>query len=160
VYYTNWVSGRIYRVPLDGSGTSEALFSIPQGYLPLGGLSVSVDGRTLATAVTTGQFEQTPQARIALLDLTSPGQPRLLDAQRYSGGLQFAPDGKSLAYVVRQNGTDNVWLQPVDGSAGYGVTDFQAEQIWSFRLSPDGRSLAVLRGHNDSDVVLLQESKP
>jgi hypothetical protein len=54
----------------------------------------------------------------------------------------------------------NVWVQPVDGSAGYPITDFKSEQIWSFSLSPDGKSLAVLRGHYDSDVVLLQETKP
>jgi len=74
--------------------------------------------------------------------------------------LQLTPDGKSVAYVGRENGVGNVWVQPLDGSAGHAITDFKSEQIWSFSLSPDGRSLAVLRGHYDSDVVLLQESKP
>ena len=68
-------------------------------------------------------------------------------------------DGKSVAYVIWENGADNVWVQPLDGSAGHPITDFKSEQIWSFSLSPDGKSLAVLRGHYDSDVVLLQESK-
>jgi Tol biopolymer transport system component len=61
--------------------------------------------------------------------------------------------------VSRENGVDNVWVQPLDGSTGRQITDFKSEQIWSFSLSPDGKSLAVLRGHFDSDVVLLQESK-
>ena len=61
--------------------------------------------------------------------------------------------------MTREKGVDNVWLQPLDGSAGHAITDFKSEQIWSFSLSPDGKSLAVLRGHWDSDVVQLQESK-
>jgi eukaryotic-like serine/threonine-protein kinase len=85
----------------------------------------------------------------------------MLDASHYSGSnLQFRLDGKSLAYATRENGVDNVWVQPLDGSAGHPITNFTSEQIWSFSLSPDGESLAVLRGHYDSDVVLLQESKP
>jgi eukaryotic-like serine/threonine-protein kinase len=85
----------------------------------------------------------------------------MFDATHYSGDrLQFTPGGKSLAYAIRENGVDNVWVQPLDGSAGHPITDFKSEQIWSFTLSPDGKSLAVLRGHYDSDVVLLQESNP
>jgi Tol biopolymer transport system component len=85
----------------------------------------------------------------------------MLDASHYSGNnLQFSVDGKSVAYTIRDNGVDNVWIQPLDGSAGHAITDFKSEQIWSFSLSPDGKSLAILRGHYDSDVVLLQESKP
>jgi Tol biopolymer transport system component len=97
---------------------------------------------------------------IALFEVGSSSPPRMLDASHYSGRpLQFTPDGKSIAYAIRQNGVDNVWMQPLSGSTGYPITDFKSEQIWSFRLSPDGKSLAVLRGHWDSDVVLLQESK-
>jgi hypothetical protein len=47
--------------------------------------------------------------------------------------------------VGRENGVDNVWVQPLDGSAGHAITDFKSEQIWTFSLSPDGKSLAVLR---------------
>jgi eukaryotic-like serine/threonine-protein kinase len=84
----------------------------------------------------------------------------MLGADRYAGGLQFAPDGKFVAYASREKGVDNVWLQPLDGSPGHPITDFKSEHIWSFSLSPDGKRLAVLRGHYDSDVVLLQESAP
>ena len=162
VYYSRWVDGYIYRVPLDGSGKTEAITGIPEGYISLGGLSLSPDGKTLATAVARGQLEKTPEenVRIALFEIGSPNPPRMLEVHRYSSGLQFTPDGKAIAYARRENAVDNVWVQPLDGSARYPLTDFQSEQIWSFRLSPDGKNLAVLRGHFDSDVVLLQESKP
>jgi hypothetical protein len=55
---------------------------------------------------------------------------------------------------------DNIWIQPLDGSAGRQITKFESEQILSFHWSPDGKNLGILRGHTDSDVVLLQESKP
>jgi WD40 repeat protein len=67
----------------------------------------------------------------------------LLDADLFSGKVQFTPDGKSVAYAIRKNGVDNVWMQPLDGSAGHAVTDFQSEQVWSMSFSPDGKRLAV-----------------
>ena len=155
VYYSDWVGGHIYRVPLDGSGKTEAISGIPQGYIPMGGLSVSPDGKSLATAVA-----KTAEAvKIALFDLGSPSPPRMLNASHYLREVQFTPGAKSLAYAIRENGVDNVWVQPLDGSAGHPITDFKSEQIWSFHLSPDGKSLGILRGHFDFDVVLLQESK-
>jgi serine/threonine protein kinase len=159
VYYSHWVDGQIYRVPLEG-GKTEAIAGTPRGYISMGGLSVSPDGRSLATAVSKGQDVPAEAVEIAVFDIASAGPPRLLKAEHYSRGVQFTPDGKSVAYAIRKNGVDNVWVQALDASGGRAITDFQSEQIWSFRFSQDGRSLAVLRGHFDSDVVLLQESRP
>jgi Tol biopolymer transport system component/predicted Ser/Thr protein kinase len=167
-YYVDSVSNQIFRVPLDGSGKSEAIFGLPQGYSYFYGLGVSPGGKTLAAAVKKGQFPETMEgtAKIALFELGSSNPPRILDASHYwshswwlDNSLQFTPDGKAVAYAGRENGVDNVWVQPLDGSADHPITDFASDQIWLFSLSPDGKSLAVLRGHYDSDVVLLQESK-
>ena len=156
VYYVDQI-GHIYRVSLDGSGKTEAIISMPQDY-KAEGLSISPDGKTLATFVTKGN-EAAP--KIAVFGLGSSSPPRMLDASHDSGPyLQFTPDGKSLAYTTQANGVGNVWVQPLDGSAGHPITNFKSEYIVSFSLSLDGKSLAVLRGHYDSDVVLLQESKP
>jgi eukaryotic-like serine/threonine-protein kinase len=94
------------------------------------------------------------------LNLESRTSPRLLDVNPHiSGGVQFTPDGKAVVYPIRENGVDNLWVQPLDGSAGHQITHFASEQIDSFHWSPDGKTLALLRGHSESDVVLLQESK-
>ncbi len=100
--------------------------------------------------------------KTALLDLSSSAPPRLVkqDPRTSRAGLQFTPDGKSLAYVIRENGVDNLWIQPLDSSPGRKITNFNAEEIVAFHWSPDGKTLGILRGHVDSDVVLLQESKP
>jgi eukaryotic-like serine/threonine-protein kinase len=137
---------------------------MPQGYFFMRReISISPDGKTLATAVGEGGPVDTKgeEVSIALFEFGSSSPPRMINASHYSGyTLQFTPVGKTIAYAIRENGVDNVWIQPLDGSPGHPITDFKSEQIWSFRLSPDGKSLAVLRGHFDSDVVLLQESKP
>jgi len=70
----------------------------------------------------------------------------------------FEADGKAVAYPIRENEVDNIWVQPLDGSRGRQITNFDSEQILNFRWSPDGKSLCILRGHTDSDVVLFQES--
>jgi serine/threonine protein kinase len=156
VYYINWDDKKIYRVPLDGSGKADAVVVSPQDYL--GGLSVSPDGKMLAAAVHKPEG-QGVSVKIALFEIGSQSQPRLLDAAHLSGAAKFTPDSNSVAFANRENGVDNVWVQPLDGSAGHAITDFQSEQIWSMSFSADGKSLAVLRGHYDSDVVLLQEAK-
>jgi eukaryotic-like serine/threonine-protein kinase len=156
VYYINWDDRKIYRVPLDGSGSGEVVIGTPQDYLR--GLRISPDGRTLAAAVHKMEARGVI-VKIALFEIGSQSPPRLLEAAHCSGAVQFTPDGKSLIYAVRENGVDNVWVQPLDGTAGYTITDFKSEQIWSLGLSPDAKNLGVLRGHFDSDVVLLQESK-
>ena len=158
VYYWDFRSKQISRVPLDGSGKTEAVFSLPQEYRFAHGISFSPDGKTLAVVV---METKSKAPKIALYELGSSNPPRMLDAVHYAfSGLQLTPDGKSVVYVTQEKGTGNLWVQPLDGSAGHPITDFKSEQIWSFSLSPDGKSLAVLRGHWDSDVVLLQDTKP
>jgi Tol biopolymer transport system component len=71
--------------------------------------------------------------------------------------IHFSRDGKSLVYTVRESGVDNLWQQPLDGSAGKFLTSFKAEHIWDFHWSPDGSKLGMVRGHTDSDVVLIRD---
>jgi Tol biopolymer transport system component len=85
----------------------------------------------------------------------------LLDPNPHiSAGPQFTNDGTAIAYPIRENGVDNVWTEPLNGSPGRQITNFDAEQILSFHWSPDAKNLGILQGHTDSDVVLLQETKP
>ncbi len=63
-----------------------------------------------------------------------------------------------MAYPIRENEVDNIWVQPLDGSRGRQITNFDSEQILNFRWSPDGKSLCILRSHTDPDVVLLSRN--
>ena len=54
---------------------------------------------------------------------------------------------------------DNIWMQPLDGSKGRKLTNFNdSERIQDFRWSPDGKTLALLRFNSSSDVILLRDT--
>ena len=154
---------QIWRVPLDASAKPEPIpgTNITHSILVGRELAISPDGETLAYLVEVLTSEtQSGIEKIALLDLATLRSPRLLDVDpRISTAAQFTADGKAVAYGIRQNGVDNIWIQPIDSSPGRQITNFDREQILSFHWSPDGRSLGIVRGHSDSDVILLQESK-
>jgi serine/threonine protein kinase len=164
-YYWDLALQQLWRAPLDGSGKPEMFpGSIVPRTLPAGAtLSLSPDGRfvTYVLATMPTPEDPYPQYKVVLLESSSkPSPPQLIEADERisSGGVSFTPDGKAVAYPIRENGVDNLWLQPLDGSRGRQITNFDTEQILNFRWSPDGRSLCVLRGHTDSDVVLIHES--
>ena len=150
-------------MPLDGSGKAEAVPGsiVPNSFVASAGFGLSGDGKVLAYLVeVVDPATQNGKEKVALLDIGS-ASPRLLDADPRvtRGGVQFTPDGKSVAYPIHQNGVDNIWVHPLDGSPGHQITNFTSEQITSFHWSADGKSLGVLRNHSESDVVLLQETK-
>jgi len=164
VFYYDAPAQGIKRVPLDGAGKPEALpgSSDFQGFIVWENMEMSTEGTSLAYVVEVVNKEtQEGVRKIALLNLESPTSPLLLDTnQGISGSVQFTPDRKAIGYPIRENGVDNLWLQPLDGSNGHQITNFKSDRIAQFHWSPDGSKLAVLRVHSESNVVLIQEMKP
>jgi serine/threonine protein kinase/Tol biopolymer transport system component len=152
------------KVPIDGSAPAEAIAGsqIAGAFLAGRGIGISPDGKTLAYVVGIVNSPDTaPVEKIALLNTATLSSPRFLSPDpRIAKGVQFTPDGLAVAYPISENGADNVWIQPLDGSPGRQITHFTSEQITAFHWSPDGKTLGIVRGHTDSDVVLLQEAKP
>jgi len=163
-YGDNAKNYEIFRVPVEG-GTPELLKAsvLENGFVGGAGGRISPDGRWLPAIIT--KIDPKTQEDIhslALIDVVAntasamrvfPSQPTI------TFPVVFTPDGKNVAYRVVDKGTDNIWMQPVDGSTGRPVTDFTTDHILSFAWSPDGKTLAVVRGHLVSDVVLLREGK-
>jgi serine/threonine protein kinase len=165
VYFINISADKVWRVALDGSGQSEAVprTVVPKAFLFGNRPAISPDGKTLANVLIMAVNPESMRAQdlFALASLDSETEPRLVQADpRIAFAGWFTPDGKALAYTIRDNGVDNVWVQPLDGSPGKKITNFSTDQITDIRWSPDGKTLGILRTHSDSDVVLLQESKP
>jgi eukaryotic-like serine/threonine-protein kinase len=132
---------------------------VPNTVFDFGGPAISPDGKLAAYGLRLG-VEYEP--KIGLLNLVSEGltPPRLLDPDpRIASGVQFAPDGKGVAYSVRNKGVDNIWIQPLDGAPGRQITNFASEPIAEFHWSPEGKTIGVIRNHTDSDVVLLHETQ-
>jgi hypothetical protein len=63
-----------------------------------------------------------------------------------------------VVYPILENATENMWLQPLDGSRGRQITNFQTDKIQYIEFSPDGKTLGVMQNHTESDVVLLHDS--
>lgn len=54
-------------------------------------------------------------------------------------GMHWSPDGRWIALHSHADGTDDIWLQPADGSApAHAITSGGSETGWP-RFSPDGR---------------------
>jgi len=161
VYYEDWVNDQIMRVPMDG-GTPEIVpgTSVPNSIFTTPGLGISRDGKRLAFLVTR-MGANSSVGKIVLVPLDAGPKPpvQLLDPDpRAAQNPQFTPDGSALVYPIRDAGVDNLWLQPLDGSRGRQVTNFESDAIQNFRFSPDGKTLGVFREHTESDVVLLHDS--
>jgi Tol biopolymer transport system component/DNA-binding winged helix-turn-helix (wHTH) protein len=161
VYFIDGSEFRLMRVPADG-GTPE---QVPGSAVPNAiffWVALSPDGKRLAfIPMITSPATQSASPKLALVSLgaNTVTTPSLLDVDpRASSPIQFTPDGKGVTYVITERGVDNLWLQPLDGTRGRQITNFQADSIWRFQYSPDGKSLAVLRVHTESDVVLLRDT--
>jgi len=162
-YYIDQNANRVDRVSVEG-GTPEALpgTPVPHAFVKSSRLSfpdVAPDGKTVALLIELG--DKSLGQMIAAVPLDAGPQPhvRLLDPNpAISGSPRFTPDGKALVYSVTQNGVDNLWLQPLDGSPGRQLTNFKTDRIRSFRWSPDGKSIGVLCERVEGDVVLLREA--
>ncbi len=146
--------GKLARVSMDG-GAPQILSDLP---IPYGAVDLSPDGK-LAAFVT---LEHSGEHRemLALMDTGSGKAAKVTNFERpHFGLLGFARDGKGVVYSTRENGVDNLWLQPLDGSKGRRITDFTSERIYDFHWSFDGNQLALVRGHTDADVVLINQRR-
>jgi Tol biopolymer transport system component len=162
VYYANGEAVQNWRVPMDGGKSELVPGSIAPNSIGSAAFSISPDGKVAAfqTTVSTGGPTVAYGDKVALLNLGSEGPttPRLIDVDlRISGLAKFTPDGKAVAYLITDKGVDNIWMQPMNGSAGRQVTSFKSDKINEFYWSPDGKILGVLQYHADSDVVLIRD---
>ena len=152
VYYLDDRPGHMRKVSIDGGASEKVSDQVLSGLF-----DISPDGTQ--AAITTVDHANGHEEKLLLIDTTSGQVLKQLKFEREPFGIfiRFARDGKSVVYTVRENGVDNLWAQPLDGSAGKFLTSFKTEHIWDYHWSPDGSRLALVRGHDDSDVVLMRD---
>ena len=160
VIYTDGSTGdvRLQKVSIDGGQPTQ--FSDES----LGYPAISPDGRSVAAVY----FPNADKPR-ALAILSIDGGPIRTtfalppEFVRGEGGSPFvwACDGRSVVYVVNQNGVSNLFAQPVDLSnpsakvAPKRLTNFSSDLIFGFGWSHDAKQLALSRGRFSTDAVLI-----
>jgi Tol biopolymer transport system component len=142
------------RVPIDG-GSAQKVADLPF----LQTFDISPDGGTIAFA--TVDHAAGHEGKLALVATDTGKVRQALKFERGPGGvIRFSRDGKAIVYNIHENGVENLWQQPLDGSPGKQLTSFTSERILDFHWSFDGKQLALVRGHTDSDVVLMHDTRP
>ncbi len=144
---------KLAKVPIDG-GTPQVISESPSS----GIFDVSPDGKLAAFPMLNHEGEHKEMLEVVETDAGKVAKLVAFERPRF-GTLHFSRDGKGVVYPTRENGVDNLWLQPLDGSKGRRITDFTSERIFDFHWSFDGKQLALVRGHTDADVVLIRDVK-
>jgi serine/threonine protein kinase/Tol biopolymer transport system component len=165
-YY--WTETGIMKMPIEGGSAElikasvlpDAKISADAGHA---NLNLSPDGRWLTEIETlTDAATLKVTHKVAFIDVTTKsGTPAKYINPRADIGdfIAVTPDGRAVAYNIRENGVDNVWMQPFDGSPGRRLTNFTSDSSRAFSFSPDGKSLAVIRGRTGGDVFLLRDTR-
>jgi serine/threonine protein kinase len=151
VYYVdNGDKGFVKRIPIDG-GSPETIVHRDVFYF-----SLSPDGKNVASFEVHGLDHKL----VLRLDSTEGGQMTYhdVDQRALPSQISFTPDGKAIAYLVREKGVDNLWLQPLDDRPYRQMTHFTKDQIFRFMFSPDGTKFAIERGEEESDAVLFHDT--
>jgi serine/threonine protein kinase len=151
LYYRDYGNDAfLKRMPVEG-GPAETIVNSA-----IGAWNISPDGKTIVSV------EVRELDHKLVLTLYSIEDKKVsysdIDPRALPGPLAFAPDGKSIVYVVREKGVDNLWEQPLDHAPYRQLTHFTSERIWQFRFSQDGSKIAFERGHTESDAVLLRDA--
>ena len=93
------------------------------------------------------------------LDPTKAGKPILVDASpRMSSPSSFSPDGKSIVYVARWKGVDNLWMQSLDGKNRKQLTSFNKDLIFRYAYSREGKQITIQHGNLESDAFLFKDT--
>ncbi|MGH9970002.1 MAG: protein kinase domain-containing protein [Pyrinomonadaceae bacterium] len=69
--------------------------------------------------------------------------------------VQWIANGGALSYIKSVNGVSNIWSYELDTGVTKQLTDFKADQIFSYGWSPDYKQLALQRGATVSDVTII-----
>jgi serine/threonine protein kinase/Tol biopolymer transport system component len=137
------------RVPIEG-GTPETMIEEPSS-----GYSLSPDGKLVANL---DIRELDHKLVLNVFSIADKKTAYHNIDPRASEPISFTPAGNAIVYRVREKGVENLWMQPLDGSAYKQLTHFTAERIARFAFSPDGSQIAIERGHGESDAVLLRDT--
>ncbi|HKV80239.1 MAG TPA: winged helix-turn-helix domain-containing protein [Candidatus Sulfotelmatobacter sp.] len=154
VFYVNVDSPqKVWRVPVEGGKPVE--IAVVLGDDISGRLSVSPDGQFLAYPYTRYSSSAGPGWNLTIIPAAGGSAVKRFDVPVGFSGTRWSPQGEGLVYALTQNGTSNLWEQPVAGGAPKQITRFTSGLIFDFNWTADGKQLLLTRGSVSSDVILL-----
>jgi Tol biopolymer transport system component len=90
----------------------------------------------------------------AALGAPEPAEDRAIIRSSGSENVpRYSPDGKSIADISDQTGSDEIWLSDSEGGNRVRITDFKGPELARIRWSPDGKSL-IFDASNDQGTDL------
>ncbi|HRO26948.1 MAG TPA: prolyl oligopeptidase family serine peptidase, partial [Luteimonas sp.] len=126
--------------------------------------SISPDGRQVAYVLSVPREIGTEDDGPAWAELhlvSRDGSSRgFITGKVNVGGVEWLPDGRSLAYLAKRPGdeTRTLYRIPVDGGESVAIATLKSD-ISAFSLSPDGRQVALLASEPDSDALKALKKK-
>jgi Tol biopolymer transport system component len=145
VYYS---AGALWKVSIDGGEPVKVFESMPRS-------AVSPDGKLIAYSM---RKPGSPD-KLALFSIGSGSSVKVFDVKlEPPENIRWTPDGRAITYVSRENGTADIWSQPLDGGEPKKLTDFKANQIFSFDWSRENK-LVISYGTNTSNIVMIRNMK-
>ena len=150
VYYIDQADNRYVKRVAVGGGAAETVVKSP-----VAAFDLSPDGKL----VSSWDVREEDHKLMIRLDPTDGGKTTDVDADsRMTSAPMFSPDGKSIVYVVREKGVDNLWEQSLDGKNRKQLTTFPKDLIFRYSFSKDGKQIAIERGNIESDAFLFHDT--
>lgn len=159
IFYANFdAPQKIWNISVNGGAPS--VVSRVFGDSIAGWLNVSPDGKLLAYPYTRYSSTPAPGWTLVVMSVKGGDPLRTFNIPGDFLGPYWAPDGRSLEYVLTRDGASNIWEQPLTGGKPAKLTRFTSDRIFYFSWSPDRRRLWLIRGEVSTNVVLLSNLHP
>ena len=117
--------------------------------------AISQDGKMVACSL------ETPGSpiRVAVLPIDGGSPVKVFEVKlQLPARLRWTPDGRAVTYIKRPEGLSDIWSQSIDGGEPKRLTNFKADEIFSFDWSRDNK-LVISHGTAAGDVVLIRNVK-
>ena len=150
VYSGTRVGGwRLWRLPAFGGSPRELTIAGRQAQFP----AVSTAGYHVA-------YADSPSVsaiwRANLDSANSADERPLIRSSGRESSPMYSPDGKKIADISDQTGTDEIWVSDADGANRFQVTNFKGASIGRLRWSPDSRTILFdARGDHGQDLYTV-----
>ena len=140
----------LYRISIEGGSPAEL---VPPSNISFGRGTISPDGNSIAYRYADAQLNV---ERLAVISATGGKPIETYSLPSDASGLQWAPTGNGLQYLLTRYGVTNVWEQRRSGAKPRPVTRFTDGQIFDFSWTRDGHMLLITKGQITQDVVMIR----